>query len=95
MNLGTPGQWWYLITLSLNFVYVLFLIFYLNDTKKYQSKMNKRDRDFRKVAVVVSWIDLVLTGLSVVAIVIMILTGTKGYGVSSSPGIEMSNMGLY
>jgi len=78
MGFGTPSEWWYLVFLGLTFTYEIFLLIYLNATKKYAKDMNERDRHFRSVAVVITWISLILTGLVIAAIGINMITGTSG-----------------
>lgn len=72
MNVGA------LLTLlfsSLLFVYTLFLLKYLGDTS--MCNMDKQNRDFRKAAVVITWIQLVLSGLGALASLITLITGSR------------------
>jgi hypothetical protein len=66
-----------LILYALSVVYLVFMLLFLNDTKKYENKMSKRDSNFRKVAYVITWIELILSSLILLAI-IYILFATYG-----------------
>jgi ABC-type antimicrobial peptide transport system permease subunit len=61
-----------LIVSCLSFVYGIFMIMYLTDAKRCDKYMNDRDKNFRKVALVISWIDVVLTGLSILGVIIFL-----------------------
>lgn len=77
MKIGTPSQWWSIIILGLSLTYGIFLLTYLNATKKYALDMSKKDQDIRKAAVIITWIEIILTSLAIVGFAINILTGTQ------------------
>lgn len=99
MDNDKVALWTGLIYGSLALVYGIFMLMYLNDAKKCDPKLSKRDREFRKVAVVVTWIEIILSGLSVLACLIALLAGLRkpaslGEQISLSPiGSGMSEMG--
>lgn len=93
MGIGTPTQWWSLVIMGLTFTYGIFLLFYLNNTKKFVSHMTDRDKNFRKVAVIVTWIEVILTGLGILALIFNIVSGMKYTGdYPSSPLSDMAKM---
>lgn len=58
-------------------VYGIFMIIYLNDASTCDKYLTKRDSTFRKVALVVSWIDVVLTGLVLLGLLAVMISGTN------------------
>lgn len=64
-----------LIVNVLVLTYNIYMLTFLNNTEKYDKVMKKQDRNFRKAAVVITWIMVILTGLSVLALAIGILAG--------------------
>lgn len=51
---------------ALLLVYLVFLVMYLNDAKKTDMYMSKQNQNVRQVALVVTWIMLILSGLKMV-----------------------------
>lgn len=66
------------IVFGLVLTYGIFMLLYLTDAKKCDQYMSSRDANFRKVALVLTWIDVVVVGLSLVGIFIALVSG-KGY----------------
>jgi len=54
-----------LIANSLTLTYLIFLILYLYDDKKFENQMSERNQNFRMAAIVITWIYIVLYGLSI------------------------------
>lgn len=82
----------FLVAGILGFVYALFMVMYLNNTKKCEKVLSKHDKTFRKIALVVTWINLVLMGLYVVFTVIALLSGDKmlAMNLGTMPSSSMS-----
>ena len=87
---------WALFWAALSLVYGIFLLIYLNDTGKYKNQMSTRDKRFRQAAIIITWIEIVLTGLGCIGLLIGILAGGKEYGGYNA--LEMASpatMGWY
>lgn len=65
------------IAYALMLTYDIFMIIYLSDAQKCDQHMTQRDRNFRKVALVITWIAAVLSGLVLIATLVAILSGVK------------------
>jgi hypothetical protein len=61
----------------LTLTYGIFMIIYLSNAKKCDQYMNNRDQDFRKAALIITWVGVVLTGLILIGVLIMLLSGTR------------------
>lgn len=55
--------------------YGIFMLLYLTDAKKCDKYMSSRDANFRKVALVLTWIDVVVIGIGLLGIFIALLGG--------------------
>ena len=82
---------WAVVWAGLSLVYGIFLLTYLNHNKKFKSQMTSRDKTFRKAAIVITWIEIVATGMWLVALMISIFSGSEPY---YSPMMS-SSMGFY
>jgi hypothetical protein len=83
---------WGIVWAALSLVYGIFLLMYLNDNKKYASQMSKRDQNFRKAAVIITWVEIIATGAALIGLFISLFWGGGGgseYPMMSSP------MGFY
>jgi hypothetical protein len=69
--------WTGLIFGGLALAYGIYMLMYLQDAKKCDAKLSKRDRQFRQAAVVITWIEVVMTGLSCLGLLIAILAGAS------------------
>ena len=70
-----------LVASLLVFVYTLYMMYYLTNAEKCDKYMKKQDQDFRKASLIITWISLVLSGISLLASFIMFVKGTwQGYG---------------
>lgn len=67
----------FLLVTLLGFVYAFFMIMYLNNTKKCEKGMSNRDKTFRKIALVITWINIVLLGLYIIVTVIALVSGDR------------------
>lgn len=75
-------MWSGLIFSGLVLAYSIYMLMFLEDTgKKCANKLSKRDRQFRKAAVIITWIDVILAGLYCVGLIIGLLSGA-GKGIS-------------
>ena len=87
-----------LIFSALLLAYGIFLLRYLNDAKRCDRQMNVHNRNFRKAAVVITWVHVVLAGLGVLTSLLSLLTGRNVTGatllneMSSSSGVSSVNM---
>ena len=80
--------------------YSIFLLKYLHNSRKCDKVMKKEDQDFRKAAYVITWVQVVLLGLLVLASLLSLLSGrrvTSGMLVGGalgavSPGSDSSLM---
>jgi hypothetical protein len=54
---------------AISLVYTIFMITYLGNAKKCDSYMEKRDKNFRQFALVITWINAVLLGLVIVMLI--------------------------
>lgn len=66
------------IVFGLVLTYGIFMLLYLTDAKKCDKYMSSRDTNFRKVALVLTWIDVVVVGLGLLGIFIALVAG-QGY----------------
>ena len=71
------GNWWALIVSVGTLVYGIFLLTYLNHTKKFSSQMTTRDKQFRTAAIVITWIEIISTGLACLGLLAIIIMGNK------------------
>lgn len=81
------GILWSLFWAALSLTYSIFLLIYLNNTGKYKNQMSSRDKKFRKAAVIITWIAIILGGLGVIGLLIALVAGGKvrGSGYISMP----------
>jgi hypothetical protein len=63
------------IFVGLVLTYGIFMLLYLTDAKKCDKYMSSRDTNFRKVALVLTWIDVVVVGLGLLGIFIALVSG--------------------
>lgn len=87
MEIKTISIIYFILTL-LVFVYVVFLLKYLGNAQKCDKIMKKSDSDFRKAAYVITWIIVVLYGLSALGalmIVFNVPSGVKLENLSRMP----------
>jgi len=84
--MATKQQWWSLIGAGLSLAYGIFLLIYLHNASKYTKQMTKQDQNFRKAALVITWIQVILSGLASLGALVGILSDNS-YGpmVVSSP----------
>lgn len=79
------------------FVYTLYMHFYLRNAEKCDKYMKEQDRQFRKVAYIVTWISLILSGLALAISGLMLFGAATAAGRSywnrrgSMPGLYASN----
>ena len=66
---------WSLIGSLVALVYAVYMLIYLNNTAKCDKYLTKQDQTFRKVAVVVTWITIVLSGLSALGAFVALIAG--------------------
>lgn len=57
--------------------YSIFLLMYLHKSRQCDKTMKKRDRDFRKAAYVITWVQVILLGLLVLASLLSLLSGRR------------------
>jgi len=65
------------IAYGLTLTYGIFMIIYLSNAKKCDKYMEQRDQRFRKAALVITWIGVVLSGLILFGLLVMLLSGMK------------------
>jgi hypothetical protein len=66
----------YVIFGVLTLVYGIFMLMYLNRAEKCDKFMKDQDRTFRKIAVVVTWVAVILQGLGVLGGLISLMSGS-------------------
>jgi len=72
-----------LIGSGIALTYAVFMLLFLRHSKKCDAALSKRDRNFRKVALVVSWIAVIVYGMAVLgALINFIAPQTGGHGWS-------------
>lgn len=64
-----------LVGYALVLVYDIFMIMYLSDAEKCDKNLSSRDRDFRKVALAITWVSVVLVGIMLLAGLIILVSG--------------------
>lgn len=62
---------------SLFLIYGIFMLLFLNDMNKYEETMSDRDKGFRKAAVVITWISIVMNGLMVAGSLLLLIAGPQ------------------
>lgn len=60
---------------GLIFTYCIFMLLYLTDAKKCDKYMSSRDANFRKVALVLTWISVVIIGIGLLGTFIAMVSG--------------------
>jgi hypothetical protein len=60
---------------------------YLTHAKKCDAYLSSRDKSFRKVALIISWIDVVTTGIGLLCLFIYMLTSKSVASPSEMEGI--------
>jgi hypothetical protein len=67
------------IVSGVSLAYSIFMLLFLNNAEKCDKHLSKRDTQFRKTAVIVTWVSIVVTSLSVLGLLVALLSGTKTY----------------
>ncbi len=78
MNNGKANLLISLISTALALVYGIFMLLYLTDAKKCDQYLKTRDKNFREVALVITWIEVILMGLSTLGIFVALVSGNFG-----------------
>ena len=87
-------QLWSLVWALVMLAYGVYLMMYLQNSKKYASQMSMRDQDFRKIALVVTGIQIVMSGLIALGLIIALLAGDSTSYIPVSP-LPSGTMGWY
>lgn len=77
-----------LVTSAISLIYGIFMIKYLNSAAKCDKQLSEGDRTFRKVALVVSWISVVLAGLSLLGCIILMLSTDRTYSLTKDEDVK-------
>lgn len=72
-----------LIGSAIALTYSIFMMFFLNHSKKCDNALTKRDRNFRKVAVIITWIAIIIYGLGALGALINFIVPQEGGGYNS------------
>jgi len=59
-----------LVFFVLGIVYQVYMVMYLTDAKKCDKHMSKRDANFRKVALVITWVILTIYALVIISAIV-------------------------
>lgn len=90
------SQLWSLVWVLVMLAYGVYLLMYLQNSKKYMSQMSQKDQDFRKIALVVTIIQIVSSGLIALGLVIALLAGDNtSYAPSVTSPLPPGTMGWY
>jgi len=65
------------VVYGLTLVYAIFMLLFLNNVSKYDDTMSDRDRNFRKAAVVITWIQVILGGFVTLAFLLSLIAGPQ------------------
>lgn len=57
--------------------YGVFMLKFLNDSKKCDKMFNNRDKNFRKVAIVITWLSIILNGLLIIGSFVDVIAPQK------------------
>lgn len=68
----------FVIMLTLQFIYMIFMIRYLNHTKTCD-RLSNQDATYRKIALVVTWITTILIGLEILGVIGIFIYELSGY----------------
>ena len=71
------------VSYGLVLTYGIFMLIYLNDAQKCDDVLTERDKNFRKAAVVITWIEVILTGLVTLALLLMLIAGPQNKYMSN------------
>lgn len=85
------AMWAGLIFGALFLAYGIYMLMFLEHAKKCDPKLSKHDQTFRQVAVVITWIEVVISALSVLGLLIGILSGA-GSGISVAEELSYTPM---
>ena len=64
------------VVYSLQLVYGIFMLLYLNSTAKCDS--SSQNKTFRKAAVVITWIQIISCGLLAIGCLLLLIAGPQG-----------------
>ena len=81
---------WGLVGAVVALMYTVYMFLYLNHARKCDQYLSHRDAEFRRVAWWVTLVSMILSGLSVLGMVIALVSNDRG----SMAAYEYSNMSL-
>ncbi len=70
-------------------VYGIYMIMYLGNAKKCDKYMKKKDKTFRKAALVITWVQVVIMGLSMLWLFAILVSGHSVHLVDSNDYMVM------
>jgi hypothetical protein len=62
---------------ALTITYGIFMIIYLSNAQKCDKYMDHKDQSFRKAALVITWIGVIISGLILLGLLVMLLSGAR------------------